>query len=109
MENISNGRRWLGLMAILAATLMNLLDSTVVNVAAPSILADLHGTYADLQWIAAGYTLALAVGLLVGGRLGDMFGRRRMLLLGVVGFVAASPACVHCPPGGPRRRSADST
>lgn len=93
MENISNGRRWLGLMAILAATLMNLLDSTVVNVAAPSILADLHGTYGDLQWIAAGYTLALAVGLLVGGRLGDMFGRRRVLLVGVVGFVAASALC----------------
>ncbi|GAB4054516.1 MFS transporter [Catellatospora paridis] len=93
MENISNGRRWLGLMAILAATLMNLLDSTVVNVAAPSILADLHGTYGDLQWIAAGYTLALAVGLLVGGRLGDMFGRRRVLLIGVVGFVAASALC----------------
>ncbi|MDI1463854.1 MFS transporter [Catellatospora sp. KI3] len=93
MTNISNGRRWLGLLAILAATLMNLLDATVVNVAAPSILADLHGDYADLQWIAAGYTLALAVGLLVGGRLGDMFGRRRMLLLGVVGFVAASLLC----------------
>ncbi|GHJ45209.1 hypothetical protein Cs7R123_25510 [Catellatospora sp. TT07R-123] len=93
MTNISNGRRWLGLLAILAATLMNLLDATVVNVAAPSILADLHGDYADLQWIAAGYTLALAVGLLVGGRLGDMFGRRRMLLLGVAGFVAASLLC----------------
>ncbi len=93
MENNSNGRRWLGLMAILAATLMNLLDSTVVNVAAPAILADLHGTYVDLQWIAAGYTLALAVGLLTGGRLGDMFGRRRVLLAGVVGFVAASALC----------------
>lgn len=93
MENISNGRRWLGLMAILAATLMNLLDSTVVNVAAPAILADLDGTYADLQWITAGYTLAMAVGLLTGGRLGDMFGRRRVLLVGVVGFVAASMLC----------------
>ncbi|MEU8002172.1 MFS transporter [Catellatospora sp. NPDC049111] len=93
MKNISNGRRWLGLMAILAATLMNLLDSTVVNVAAPAILNDLHGSYGDLQWIAAGYTLAMAVGLLVGGRLGDMFGRRRVLLIGVVGFVAASALC----------------
>ena len=60
---------------VLAATLMNLLDSTVVNVAAPAIRADLGGSYAHLQWIAAGYTLALAVGLLTGGRLGDMFGR----------------------------------
>src|SRR5215831_13393220 len=85
--------RWLGLSAILAATLMNLLDSTVSNVAAPSIRADLGGSLATLQWIAAGYTLALAVGLLTGGRLGDMFGRRRMLLIGVSGFIAASIGC----------------
>jgi len=85
--------RWLGLSAILTATLMNLLDSTVSNVAAPSIRADLGGSLSTLQWIAAGYTLALAVGLLTGGRLGDMFGRRRMLLIGVAGFMAASVAC----------------
>ena len=90
-------RPWLGLFAILAATLMNLLDSTVVNVAAPSIRADLGGSYTALQWVAAGYTLALAVGLLTGGRLGDMFGRRRMLMIGVVGFVAASVACAAAP------------
>jgi MFS family permease len=85
--------RWLGLSAILAAIIMNLLDSTVVNVAAPSIRADLGGSYSALQWIAAAYTLALAVGLLTGGRLGDMFGRRRMLLVGVAGFTLASLAC----------------
>jgi EmrB/QacA subfamily drug resistance transporter len=86
-------RRWLGLFGILAASLMNLLDSTVGNVAAPSIRADLGGSLSTLQWIAAGYTLALAVGLLTGGRLGDMFGRRRMLMIAVAGFVAASAAC----------------
>jgi EmrB/QacA subfamily drug resistance transporter len=85
--------KWLGLFAILAATIMNLLDSTVVTVAAPAIRADLGGSYASLQWIAASYTLALAVGLLTGGRLGDMFGRKRMLMIGVVGFVIASLAC----------------
>jgi len=85
--------RWLGLSAILAATLMNLLDSTVSNVAAPSIRADLGGSLATLQWIAAGYTLALAVGLLTGGRLGDMYGRKRMLLIGISGFMVASIAC----------------
>src|SRR5438270_1076356 len=85
--------RWLGLSAILAATLMNLLDSTVSNVAAPSIRADLGGSLSTVQWIAAGYTLALAVGLLAGGRLGDMFGRKRMLLIGVSGFMAASVGC----------------
>jgi EmrB/QacA subfamily drug resistance transporter len=86
-------RRWLGLSAVLAATIMNLLDTNVVNVAAPAIRADLGGSYADLQWFAAAYTLAMAVGLLTGGRLGDLFGRRRALLVGVVGFVAASLAC----------------
>jgi EmrB/QacA subfamily drug resistance transporter len=86
-------RRWVGLAAVLAATLMNLLDSTVSNIAAPSILADLGGSSSTLQWIAAGYTLALAVGLLVGGRLGDMFGRKRMFMVGVAGFVVASVAC----------------
>jgi EmrB/QacA subfamily drug resistance transporter len=86
-------RRWLGLFAILAATIMNLLDSNIVGVAAPAIRADLGGSYSTLQWLAAAYTLALAVGLLTGGRLGDMYGRRRMLLIGVGGFVLASLAC----------------
>ncbi|MFG2088162.1 MFS transporter [Spirillospora sp. NPDC048824] len=86
-------RRWLGLSAILAATLLNLLDSTVVNVAAPAIRADLGGSYAALQWMAAGYTLALAVALLTGGRLGDMFGRRPVLLAGAAGFLVTSAAC----------------
>ncbi|MDT0341843.1 MFS transporter [Streptomyces litchfieldiae] len=86
-------RRWLGLFAILAAMIMNLLDSTVVNVAAPSIRGDLGGSETSLQWIAASYTLALAVGLLTGGRLGDMFGRRRVLLIGVAGFLIASMLC----------------
>src|SRR5215207_10048452 len=85
--------RWLGLSVVLAATIMNLLDSTVVNVAAPSIYADLGGSLTSLQWIAAGYTLALAVGLLTGGRLGDMYGRRRILMIGIVGFVVASLLC----------------
>ncbi|WP_281897927.1 MFS transporter [Phytohabitans aurantiacus] len=88
---------WMGLFAILAATLMNLLDSTIVNVAAPAIHAELGGSYTALQWIAAGYTLALAVGLLTGGRLGDMFGRKRMLMIGLVGFVAASLVCAVTP------------
>jgi len=90
-------RTWLGFFAILAAILLNLLDSTIVNVAAASIGADLGGSSSALQWIAAGYTLAMAVGLLTGGRLGDMYGRRRMLLIGVVGFVAASVACAAAP------------
>jgi EmrB/QacA subfamily drug resistance transporter len=86
-------RRWLGLFAVLAAMIMNLLDATVVNVAAPAIRAELGGSFSTLQWIAAGYTLALAVGLLTGGRLGDMYGRKRMMTAGVIGFIVTSVAC----------------
>ncbi|HWI72135.1 MAG TPA: MFS transporter [Baekduia sp.] len=86
-------RRWLAFSAALLAAIMDLLDSTIAGVAAPSIRADLHGSYADLQWMAAAYTLAMAVFLLPGGRLGDLFGRRRMLLVGVTGFTVVSVVC----------------
>jgi EmrB/QacA subfamily drug resistance transporter len=93
VATIAHPRRWLGLFAILGADLLNLLDSTVGTIAAPAIRADLGGSTSTLQWIAAGYTLAMAVGLLVGGRLGDMYGRKRMMIVGVVGFLAASALC----------------
>jgi len=89
--------RWLAFAAALAATLMDLLDSTIANVAAPFIRRDLGGSYADVQWISAAYTLAMAVMLLTGGRLGDMFGRKRMLLAGAAGFTLASVACAVAP------------
>jgi EmrB/QacA subfamily drug resistance transporter len=85
--------RWIGLFAVLAAMIMNILDGTVVNVAAPSIQQDLGASNAQIQWTAAIYTLALAVGVLTGGRLGDLFGRRSMLLIGTAGFVGASLLC----------------
>src|SRR6185437_14970183 len=84
---------WIGFAVVLAAMIMNLLDSTIVNVAAPSIQHDLSMSTSALEWIAAAYTLAIAVGLLTGGRLGDMYGRKRMLLIGLTGFVLASAAC----------------
>jgi EmrB/QacA subfamily drug resistance transporter len=84
---------WLGFAAVLAAMIMNILDSTIVNVAAPSIQRDLAMSSSALEWIAAAYTLAIAVGLMTGGRLGDMFGRKRMLMIGLSGFVLASLAC----------------
>ncbi|HWG26852.1 MFS transporter [Actinospica sp.] len=93
MTTTTSNRKWLGLSAILAATLMDLLDSTVLNIAGPAIHRSLGGSTAALQWFSAAYTLALAAGLLVGGRLGDMYGRRRMLLGSAVGFTAASVAC----------------
>jgi EmrB/QacA subfamily drug resistance transporter len=85
--------RWVALFVILAAEVMDLTDSTVVNVAAPSIRSDLGGTYSAIQWIAAGYTLAFAVMLITGGRLGDIFGRRNMFVLGAAGFTLASAVC----------------
>ena len=98
MSTTSSERwRWVAFAAALAATLMDLLDSTIANVAAPAIRRDLGGSYADLQWIAAAYTLAMAVMLLTGGRLGDMFGRKRMLLIGAAGFTVASIACALAP------------
>ncbi|TCK21348.1 MFS transporter [Pseudonocardia endophytica] len=85
--------RWLALAAVLVAEVMDLLDATVVAIAAPSIREDLGGTVATIQWIAAGYTLAFAIGLITGGRLGDLYGRRRMFLIGLGGFVVMSALC----------------
>jgi EmrB/QacA subfamily drug resistance transporter len=86
-------RRWLILTVILAVECMDLLDGTIVNVAAPSIRTSLHASLSALQWIAGGYALAFSVGLVTGGRLGDIFGRRRMFAIGVAGFTLASALC----------------
>jgi EmrB/QacA subfamily drug resistance transporter len=85
------------LAVVLAAECMDLLDGTVVNVAAPTIHRTLHTSSTALQWIIGGYPLALAVGLLVGGRLGDLHGRRTMFLIGVTGFTLASTLCGLAP------------
>lgn len=86
-------RRWIALMVVLIAGFMDLLDVTIVNVAIPSILKDLHATYAQIEWIVNGYMLGFATVLITGGRLGDIFGRRRLFLVGVAGFTAASAVC----------------
>ncbi|WP_033401057.1 MFS transporter [Actinokineospora enzanensis] len=85
--------RWLVLVAVLTAEIMDLLDATVVGIAAPSIQEHLGGGSTLIQWVAAGYTLAFAVGLITGGRLGDLLGRRRMFLIGLIGFITASTLC----------------
>ena len=90
----SPGRwRWLAFAAVITAAVMDLLDSTITQVAAPTIRRELGGSYAVIEWVTAAYALAMAVGLLTGGRLGDIFGRRRVLLAGMTGFVIASAAC----------------
>jgi EmrB/QacA subfamily drug resistance transporter len=82
--------QWFVLLTVLGADVMDLLDSTIVNVGAPSIARDLHASGSQLQWVIAGYTLAMAVALITGGRLGDLYGRRRMFLIGVGGFTVFS-------------------
>ena len=92
-----NPLRWLVFAVILAANAMDLMDSTIVNVAGPSIRHALGGSGSTLQWLSAGYTLAFAVFLITGARLGDMFGRRRLFLIGSAGFTVMSAACAAAP------------
>jgi EmrB/QacA subfamily drug resistance transporter len=88
---------WLGFLVVIASAVMDLLDSTIAQTAAPAIRRDLGGTYADLEWITAAYTLAMSATLLLGSRLGDIRGRRRVLLIGIAGFVGASVLCALAP------------
>lgn len=85
--------RWIVLGTVLVAEIMDLVDATIVNIAAPSIRAELGGSEAALQWMLAGYTLAFAIGLISFGRLGDLVGRRRLFVIGAVGFTVASAIC----------------
>ncbi|RKS06360.1 EmrB/QacA subfamily drug resistance transporter [Nocardiopsis sp. Huas11] len=85
------------LAVILAADFMELLDATIVSVAAPAIAGDLGADETALQWILAGYTLAVGAGLITGGGLGDRFGRRRVFLLGLTAFMLASAGCGLAP------------
>ena len=94
------GHRWLMLAALLGGQFMALLDAFVVNVALPSIGAGLHASGAALQLVVGGYAAAYAMLLITGARLGDLYGRRRMYLLGVVMFTAASLACGLAPDSG---------
>jgi len=81
------------LFAIIGADIMDLLDATIMNIAGPVLQKDLGASSSALQWIVAGYTLAFAVMLTTGGRLGDVFGRRRMFLVGISGFLVGSVLC----------------
>ena len=92
-----NPVRWFVFAVVIAANVMDLMDATIVNVAGPSIRAALGGSASTLQWLPAGYTLAFAVFLITGARLGDMFGRRRLFLIGSAGFTVMSAACAVAP------------
>ncbi len=92
--------KWWTLAAMCFALFMLMLDNTVVNVALPSIQRDLHASLAALEWTVNAYTLTLAVLLVTGGRLGDIFGRRRMFLFGVTVFALSSLAIGFAPSDG---------
>ncbi|WP_129311982.1 MFS transporter [Streptomyces sp. L2] len=77
----------------MTAAFMDLVDVTIVNIAIPSIQKDAGASFSQIQWITAGYALAFAAGLITGGRLGDIHGRRRLFLIGIGGFTVASALC----------------
>src|SRR3954469_11989820 len=89
---MTENRKWLALVAVALATFMTYLDKNVVNVALPSIQRDLHLTISGLEWIASAYILVFAGLLLVGGRLGDVRGKRGVFFAGLIVFTVASVA-----------------
>lgn len=86
-------RRWFALAIVMTAAFMDLVDVTIVNIAIPSIERESGATFSQIQWITAGYALAFAAGLITGGRLGDIHGRKRLFLIGITGFTVASALC----------------
>src|SRR5438093_2168977 len=86
-------RRWLALMVLCLGSLMIVLDTTIVNVALPSIRKDLGFSQTSLAWVVNAYLLTFGGFLLLGGRLGDLFGHRRLFLVGITLFTLASIAC----------------
>src|SRR5580704_17553840 len=86
-------RRWLGLPVLLTGAFLPILDFNVVNLALPAIRQDLAATSSEVQFVISAYAATYAVFLITGGRLGDLFGRRRLFLLGVAGFTIASVLC----------------
>src|SRR5437764_1207992 len=87
------GRKWWTLLAVCTATFMLLLDITIVNVALPAIERALDASFSDLQWVVDAYALGLATCVLTAGALADLFGRKRLFVIGVILFTIASAAC----------------
>lgn len=92
-HGIDERKRWLALIVLCLGVLMIVLDTTIVNVALPSIRADLGFTETSLVWVVNAYMLTFGGFLLLGGRLGDLFGHRKLFLLGITLFTLASAAC----------------
>ncbi|MBG0831916.1 MFS transporter [Planomonospora sp. ID67723] len=86
-------RRWLAFAVVLVAGFVDLVDSTIVNVAIPSIQRDLQADYVQLEWVVAAYVLSFAGLLILSGRLGDIYGRKRIFMIGMAAFTVASLSC----------------
>src|SRR6201993_821043 len=93
----SDRRRWLSLLVVCLAQLMIVLDVTIVNVALPSIQHDLHFTQGNLTWVVNAFLVTFGSLLLLAGRLGDLAGRRRIFLSGLIVFTLASLLCGIAP------------
>lgn len=93
----ASARRWWGLALLLSGSFVTILDVFIVNVAIPRIRADLGSSFAEVELVVAAYGIAYAVSLVTGGRLGDIFGRRRMFMVGMAAFTLASALCGFAP------------
>src|ERR1022692_338290 len=89
-EFVPDPKRWLILAVVVLATLMVVLDASIVTIALPSAQRSLHISVANRQWVITAYTLAFGGLLLLGGRIADYGGRRRVFVVGLIGFAAAS-------------------
>ena len=96
-DEAADPRRWLALPVLLTGAFLPILDFNVVNLALPSIRQDLSATSAEVQFVISAYAATYAVFLITGGRLGDLFGRKQMFMLGVAGFTLASLLCGLAP------------
>src|SRR5438128_6148522 len=92
-SSTADGRRWLALVVLCAGMLMIILDQTIVNVALPSIQSDLGFSPSGLAWVVNAYLIAFGGLLLLARRLGDLIGRKRILMAGLAAFTTASLLC----------------
>src|SRR5215475_5251725 len=92
-QTAAPGHGWEAVSIVLVGAFMALLDTTIVNVALPSIRTGLHASSAGLEWIVSGYALAYGLALVPGGRAGDRFGHKRLFLIGLTIFTLASVGC----------------
>lgn len=90
LKNMQNKKRWIGLAVLLIGFFMIMLDTTIVNVSIPTIINDLKADLTQIEWIISGYALSFAALLITFGRLGDLYGRKKMFMLGLVVFTVAS-------------------